>query len=108
MACPCSACPCSAAGAFFSWGFFTSFSGILTFKNAVALRDVARFVPMDRCLIETDSPYLAPTPHRGKTNSPAYVPLVARQLAELKGLEVEEVGRITSENFAQLFSRVQA
>ena len=51
---------------------------------------------------------LAPTPHRGKTNSPAYVPLVARQLAELKGLEVEEVGRITSENFAQLFSRVQA
>jgi TatD DNase family protein len=89
-------------------GFFISFSGILTFKNAVALRDVARFVPMDRCLIETDSPYLAPTPHRGKTNSPAYVPLVARQLAELKGLEVEEVGRITSENFAQLFSRVQA
>ncbi|MBH1985878.1 MAG: TatD family hydrolase [Burkholderiales bacterium] len=89
-------------------GFLISFSGILTFKNAVALRDVARFVPIERCLIETDSPYLAPTPHRGKTNSPAYVPWVARQLAELKGIEVEEVGRITSDNFAQLFSRVQA
>ena len=88
-------------------GFYISFSGILTFKNAVALRDVARFVPIERCLIETDSPYLAPAPHRGKTNSPAYVPWVARQLAELKGIEVEEVGRITSDNFAQLFSRVQ-
>ena len=88
-------------------GFFISFSGILTFKNAVALRDVARFVPIERCLIETDSPYLAPAPHRGKTNSPAYVPWVARQLAELKGIEVEDVGRITSDNFAQLFSRVQ-
>lgn len=88
-------------------GFYISFSGILTFKNAVALRDVARFVPIERCLIETDSPYLAPAPHRGKTNSPAYVPWVARQLAELKGIEVEDVGRITSDNFAQLFSRVQ-
>ena len=89
-------------------GFMISFSGILTFKNAAALREVARFVPLDRCLIETDSPYLAPAPHRGKTNSPAYVPFVARQLAELKGCEVEEIGRITSENFAQLFSRTQA
>jgi len=88
-------------------GFFISFSGILTFKNAAALRDVARFVPIERCLIETDSPYLAPAPHRGKTNSPAYVPWVARQLAELKGIEVEDVGRITSDNFAQLFSGVQ-
>ena len=86
-------------------GFMISFSGILTFKNAGDLREVARFVPLDRCLIETDSPYLAPVPHRGKTNSPAYVPFVARQLAELKGCEVEEIGRITSENFAQLFSR---
>jgi TatD DNase family protein len=89
-------------------GFMISFSGILTFKNAADLREVARFVPLDRCLIETDSPYLAPVPYRGKTNSPAYVPYVAKQLAELKGCEVEEIGRITSENFAQLFSRTQA
>jgi TatD DNase family protein len=89
-------------------GFMISFSGILTFKNAADLREVARFVPLDRCLIETDSPYLAPVPYRGKTNSPAYVPYVAKQLAELKGCEVEEIGRITSENFAQLFSRTLA
>ena len=89
-------------------GFMISFSGILTFKNAVELRDVARFVPIERCLIETDSPYLAPAPHRGKTNSPAYVPFVARQLAELKGLDVQEVGRITSGNFEDLFSLVRA
>ena len=85
-----------------------SFSGILTFKNATDLRDVARFVPIERCLIETDSPYLAPAPHRGKTNSPAYVPFVARQLAELKGLDVNDVGRITSANFEDLFSLVRA
>lgn len=89
-------------------GFMISFSGILTFKNAADLRDVARFVPIERCLIETDSPYLAPAPHRGKTNSPAYVPFVARQLAELKGLDVNEVGRITSANFEDLFSLVRA
>lgn len=89
-------------------GFLISFSGILTFKNAADLRDVARFVPIERCLIETDSPYLAPAPHRGKTNSPAYVPFVARQLAELKGLDVNEVGRITSANFEDLFSLVRA
>ena len=62
-------------------GFDISFSGILTFKTAHELREVARFVPLDRCLIETDSPYLAPMPHRGKTNTPAYVPLVAQQIA---------------------------
>ena len=89
-------------------GFMISFSGILTFKNATDLRDVARFVPIERCLIETDSPYLAPAPHRGKTNSPAYVPFVARQLAELKGLDVNDVGRITSANFEDLFSLVRA
>ena len=70
-------------------GFYISFSGILTFKNAADLRDVARFVPLDRCLIETDSPYLAPVPYRGKINNPAYVPYVARQLAEVKELDVE-------------------
>ena len=84
--------------------FYISFSGILTFRNAADLRDVARFVPLDRCLIETDSPYLAPVPYRGKTNTPALVPFVAAQLAELKGLSVEEVARATTENALRLFS----
>lgn len=84
-------------------GFHISFSGILTFKNAQALREVAAFVPLDRCLIETDSPYLAPVPYRGKTNSPAYVPFVAQQIASLKGLSVEAVARATSANFERLF-----
>ncbi len=87
-------------------GFYVSFSGILTFKTAGDLRDVARMVPLDRCLIETDSPYLAPVPHRGKTNSPAYVPWVARQMAELKGCSVDEMAAVTSANFERLFSRV--
>jgi TatD DNase family protein len=86
-------------------GFYISFSGILTFKNAADLREVASYVPLDRCLIETDSPYLAPMPHRGKTNSPAYVPYVAQQLAELKGIAVEDVAQATSANFAQLFNQ---
>ncbi|MBC7700099.1 TatD family hydrolase [Aquabacterium sp.] len=85
-------------------GFYISFSGILTFKTAADLREVAKFVPLDRCLIETDSPYLAPMPHRGKTNSPANVALVGRFLAELKGVEPEELGRITTRNFEQLFA----
>ncbi|MBX3619110.1 MAG: TatD family hydrolase [Rhizobacter sp.] len=84
-------------------GFYISFSGILTFKNAADLREVARFVPLDRCLIETDSPYLAPVPYRGKTNNPSYVPFVARQVAELKGLSAEAVGEHTSRNFERLF-----
>jgi len=84
-------------------GFHISFSGILTFKTAQALRDVAAFVPLDRCLIETDSPYLAPVPYRGKTNSPAYVPFVAQQIAAIKGVPVETVARATSANFERLF-----
>lgn len=84
-------------------GFYISFSGILTFKNAADLREVAAWVPLNRCLIETDSPYLAPVPYRGKTNNPAYVPFVARQIAELKGLSVEEVAQATSDNFERLF-----
>jgi len=84
-------------------GFHISFSGILTFKTAQALRDVAAFVPLDRCLIETDSPYLAPVPHRGKTNQPAYVPLVAQQIAALKGLPLEAVAAATTANFERLF-----
>ena len=84
-------------------GFMISFSGILTFKTAQALRDVAAFVPLDRCLIETDSPYLAPVPHRGKTNSPAWVPHVAAELARVKGLPLEAVAAATSRNFEALF-----
>lgn len=84
-------------------GFCISFSGILTFRNAAELRDVARYVPLERCLIETDSPYLAPAPHRGKTNNPSYVPFVARRLAELKGVSIEEVARVTSDNFDRVF-----
>ena len=86
--------------------FYISFSGIITFRNAADLREVVRFVPLERILIETDSPYLAPVPHRGKTNSPAYVPHVAKQVAEIKGLNVEEVAAATSHNFEQLFSHV--
>jgi len=85
-------------------GFHISFSGILTFRNARELQAVAREVPLERCLIETDSPYLAPVPHRGKTNSPAYVPHVAAQLAALKSLDLETVARATRDNFERLFS----
>ncbi len=84
-------------------GFDISFSGILTFRSAGELREVARFVPLERCLIETDSPYLAPMPYRGKTNHPALVPYVAARLAEVKGLPVAEVARATSANFERLF-----
>ena len=84
-------------------GFYISFSGILTFKNAADLREVARFVPMDRMLIETDSPYLAPVPYRGKTNNPSYVVHVAQQIADLRGSTAERVAEITSRNFEQLF-----
>lgn len=84
-------------------GFMISFSGILTFKNATELKEVARELPLERCLIETDSPYLAPAPHRGKTNNPSYVPLVAAELARLKGLPLEAVAEATSRNFETLF-----
>jgi TatD DNase family protein len=89
-------------------GFYISFSGILTFKSAQDLRDVAAFVPSDRLLIETDSPYLAPVPYRGKTNNPSYVPYVARQLAELRNVPVEEVADTTSANFERLFRGVKS
>lgn len=87
-------------------GFMVSFSGILTFRNAEDLREVARLVPLDRLLIETDAPYLAPVPHRGKVNTPAWVPHVAQQVASLKGVTQEEVARQTSDNFDRLFPRV--
>jgi TatD DNase family protein len=89
-------------------GFYISFSGILTFKNAADLREVAAFVPADRLLIETDSPYLAPVPFRGKMNTPAYVPYVAQLLGELRGASTEAIGEQTSRNFERLFSRVMA
>jgi TatD DNase family protein len=84
-------------------GFYISFSGILTFKNAAELREVAAFVPLDRCLIETDSPYLAPVPYRGKVNTPALVPFVARRLAEIRGMSVEAIADTTARNFETLF-----
>ena len=87
-------------------GFYISFSGILTFKTAQDLRDVAAFVPLDRLLIETDSPYLAPMPFRGKTNNPALVPYVAKQLAELRNCAVEDIAELTSRNFDRLFKGV--
>lgn len=86
-------------------GFYISFSGIVTFKNAEALREVARRVPLERMLIETDSPYLAPVPLRGKTNEPAYVRHVAEEIARVKGIDVAEVGRATSGNFFKLFKQ---
>jgi TatD DNase family protein len=89
-------------------GFYISFSGILTFKSAADLREVARFVPLDRLLIETDSPYLAPVPYRGKVNNPSYVPYVAAQIAELRGVSREAIGEVTSRNFETLFSAVQS
>ena len=89
-------------------GFYISFSGILTFKKAEDLRQVAAFVPLDRMLIETDSPYLAPVPFRGKTNSPALVPYVARQIAEIRQLPIEQIAEVTSNNFETLFHDVKA
>jgi len=79
--------------------FMISFSGIVTFRKAEDLREVARHVPLDRLLVETDCPFLAPVPYRGKRNEPAYVVEVARCIAELRGLELEEVARVTTENF---------
>lgn len=84
-------------------GFFVSLSGIVTFRNADALRDVARRMPLDRLLIETDSPYLAPVPHRGRTNEPGFVRHVGEFLAELRGLDAERFARITTENFDRCF-----
>jgi len=89
-------------------GFYISFSGILTFKSAHELREVAAFVPDDRLLIETDSPYLAPVPYRGKTNNPSYVPFVARQLAEIRKRPLEEIAGQTSSNFERLFKGVRS
>ena len=84
-------------------GFYISFSGIVTFKNAAGMREVAKKVPMDRLLVETDSPYLAPVPMRGKTNEPGFTRYVAETIAEVKSIPMEEVERQTTENFFNLF-----
>ncbi len=84
-------------------GFLISFAGNITFPKAQQIRDSAKQVPLDRMLIETDSPFLAPVPHRGQRNEPAYVKEIARQIAELRGLSTEEVGAQTSENFRRFF-----
>ena len=86
-------------------GFMISFSGIITFKNAADLREVVKAVPLDMFLIETDSPYLAPIPYRGKPNQPGYVAEVAKCIAELRGISVEEVAERSSDNFHRLFKR---
>jgi TatD DNase family protein len=83
--------------------FYISFSGIVTFKKAMELKEVAKHIPLERMLIETDSPYLAPVPFRGKLNQPAYVKHVAEEIAKLRGISVEEVGAATSANFKKLF-----
>jgi TatD DNase family protein len=87
-------------------GFYISFSGIVTFRNAMQVQEVAHWVPLDRLLIETDAPYLAPVPFRGKTNEPAFVPHVAEKIAELRGCEAAAIGQASSENFLRLFKSV--
>lgn len=103
---------CFTAGAAFArtaldLGFYISFSGIITFKNAGDLRAIAAFVPEDRLLIETDAPFLAPAPHRGHTNEPAYVTHVAAALAKLRGMPAERVAELTTANFFRLFSKAR-
>ena len=84
-------------------GFYISFSGIVTFKNAKALKEVARRVPLDRMLVETDAPFLAPVPHRGKTNQPGFVLHVAEEISRLRGVSVDAVSAATTDNFGRLF-----
>jgi TatD DNase family protein len=92
-----------AACDYLNLGFYLSFTGIITFKNAQALREVVRKVPLERMLVETDSPYLTPVPHRGKRNEPAYVRFVAETIAEIKGMALEEVAQSTTRNVQDLF-----
>jgi len=87
-------------------GHYVSFTGILTFKNSQNLRDIAAALPADRILVETDAPYLAPNPHRGKRNEPAYVTETAKVLAQTRGVSADEIARQTTENFFRLFSKV--
>lgn len=89
-------------------GGYISFSGIITFKNAEEIREVAKFVPADRYLVETDAPYLAPVPHRGGTNEPSYVAHTAAKVAEVRGISLEQLGTETTDNFFRLFSKAKA
>ncbi len=89
-------------------GGYISFSGIITFKNAEEIREVAKFVPSDRYLVETDAPYLAPVPHRGGTNEPSYVAHTAAKVAEVRGVSLEQLGAETTDNFFRLFSKAKA
>ena len=91
------------AEAVLAMGFYISFSGIVTFKNATQIKEVAQRMPLERMLIETDAPYLAPAPYRGKLNQPAYVKYVAEEIARLRGIPLAEVGRATTDNFQRLF-----
>jgi TatD DNase family protein len=93
-----------AARAYLDLGFYLSFTGIITFKNAEPLRAVVRQIPLDRILVETDAPYLTPVPHRGKRNEPAYVRFVAEAVAKVRGISLEEVASITTANTQKLFS----
>lgn len=93
----------SVADSALSLGFHISFSGIVTFKNARQIKEVAKSVPLDRILVETDAPYLAPVPYRGKVNEPAYVRYVAEEIAELRGIGIDDFERVTTENFCRLF-----
>jgi TatD DNase family protein len=95
------------AEAALAMGFYISFSGIVTFKSAKDLQEVARAVPLERMLIETDSPYLAPVPFRGRMNEPGYVRHVGEYIATLKGIPLEQVARQTTENFFNLFNVVR-
>jgi TatD DNase family protein len=96
------------AAAALDLGFHISISGIVTFRNAAQVKEVAQFVPLDRLLIETDAPYLAPVPHRGKTNEPAFVRFVAEEIASLRGLSLEAVEEATTANFFQLFRHARS
>lgn len=95
------------AEAAMAMGFYISFSGIVTFKSATALKDVAKAIPLDKMLIETDSPYLAPMPHRGKTNQPSYVKYVAEEIAKLRDVPIEVIANATTTNFFKLFSHAK-
>ncbi|HLA35141.1 MAG TPA: TatD family hydrolase [Rhodocyclaceae bacterium] len=88
-------------------GFYISFSGIVTFKNAKALKEIAKWVPLDRLLVETDAPYLAPAPHRGQVNQPAWVRHVAEEVAHLRGMSLEALAAATTQNFFNLFKAAQ-
>jgi len=88
-------------------GGFISFSGIITFKNAQEVRDIVKIAPLERIIIETDCPFLAPVPMRGRRNEPSYLPYVATKLAEIKEVEFDEVAKVTTDNFFRLFSKIK-